>query len=586
MDTLAPADSFLFEGFRLDRGGGGLFRRDERGSFVPVSIGSRALDILGCLLERPGTLVSKDVIVDAVWPGLAVEPNNLTVQISALRRILDPAGSRTSCIQTVPGRGYRFVGPVTRLAAPTGVPDASASEDVPSPPGVIAEAAAPKRRFTAAAIGAGVVVLLATLAAGFGWMLHDQVPPRPAAYSPQDRRQSVIVLPFENSSGDPAQDSVAAGVTRDVTYRIVQDQTVPIVPAANDAAYRGKALDLRAIGRDHDVYFVLTGNAHRLDGRLIVAATLYQIYDERPVWSKQFDRPDRPDEWSRITHEIANGFAVSTIDAEAARAMREHPNDLDKRDLMFAASGTSLSSQTKENDLARIALMDRALALDPNYLWALRMDARMHADLVGNGFSSDRDADVAYAMKLLDRALQVAPNDVETLAQKSAILLRTGGSMEEAEALVRKVIELRPMWGFRYNDLGIILMIKGHHKEALENFMKAKQLAAGDDSVAAIDSNLAFALLANDRFPEAIAQAHLAIPEFSAAEGMGAEFPWLALIAAESASGQDAEAHADLQTFLATARTWRTIAAIQKRPSFAANPKLLDGLRRAGMPEQ
>src|SRR5580700_2992398 len=112
MDTLAPADSFLFEEFRLDRGGGGLFRRDERGSFVPVSIGSRALDILGCLLERPGTLVSKDVIVDAVWPGLAVEPNNLTVQISALRRILDPAGSRTSCIQTVPGRGYRFVGPV------------------------------------------------------------------------------------------------------------------------------------------------------------------------------------------------------------------------------------------------------------------------------------------------------------------------------------------------------------------------------------------------------------------------------------------------------------------------------------------
>jgi tetratricopeptide (TPR) repeat protein len=202
------------------------------------------------------------------------------------------------------------------------------------------------------------------------------------------------------------------------------------------------------------------------------------------------------------------------------------------------------------------------------------------------GYSSHRDEDVAYAMKLLDRALQLAPNDVDTLAQKSAILLRTQGNMDEAEALVRKVIELRPLWGFRYNDLGSILMIKGHHKEALEDFMKAKQLAAVDDAVNVIDWSLAFALLANDRFPEAIAQAHLAIPEFSAVQGMVTEFPWLALIAAESANGQDAEAHADLQTFLATARTWRTIAAIQKRPSFAANPKLLDGLRRAGMPEQ
>jgi hypothetical protein len=116
--------------------------------------------------------------------------------------------------------------------------------------------------------------------------------------------------------------------------------------------------------------------------------------------------------------------------------------------------------------------------------------------------------------------------------------------------------------------------------------MKAKQLANDGDSVNWIDSNLAFALLANDRFPEAIAQAYLAIPEFSAAEGMVAEVPWLALIAAESANGQDAEAHADLQTFLATARTWRTLAAIQKRRSFAANPKLLEGLRRAGMPER
>jgi DNA-binding winged helix-turn-helix (wHTH) protein/TolB-like protein/Flp pilus assembly protein TadD len=585
MDALSSSDVYLFGPFRFDRRGGVLFRCNDEHQDLPISIGSRALAVLGALVDRPGDLVSKDEIMRIVWPGTVVEEGNLAVQISTLRRILDAGSEGASCIQTVSGRGYRFVPRVTRHEEES---EASASEDAPSPPGVVAEAAAPKRRFAAAAIGAGAVVLLAILTAGFEWTLHDQAPPRPAAYSPQDRRQSVIVLPFENSSGDPAQDSVAAGVTRDVMDKIAEQEgnTVPLVPAAAAAAYRGKTHDLRGTGRDHDVHFALTGNARRQDGRLIVAATLYQIYDERPVWSKQFDRPDGPYEWSRIINEIANGFDLATMDAEAARAMREHPNDLDKRDLMFAASGTSLTFITKENELARIALMDRALALDPNYLWALQMDARAHADLVVEGFSSDRDADVAYAMKLLDRALQLAPNDVNTLAQKSAILLRTQGNMDEAEALVRKVIELRPTWGFRYNDLGTILMIKGHHKEALEDFMKAKQLAAVDDAVNVIDWSLAFALLANDRFPEAIAQARLAISESSAAQGMVAEFPWLALIAAESANGQDAKAHADLQTFLATARTWRTMAAIQKRPSFAANPKLLDGLRRAGVPEQ
>ena len=593
MDALSSSDVFLFGPFRFDRRGGVLLRCNDEGRYLPVGIGSRAFAVLGILIARPGDLVSRDEIMRAAWPGTVVEEGNLAVQISALRRILDAGTQGESCIQTVSGRGYRFVPRVTRheegSVAATSVPAADPteplSETAPSPPGVIAAAPPPKRRFTAASIRAGAVVLLAVLAAGLGWMLHEQAPPRPAAYSPQDRRQSVIVLPFENSSGDAAQDSVAAGVSRDVTDKIAEQEhsTVPLVPAA---AYQGKPLDLREIGRDYDVHFALTGSARRQDGRLTVAATLYQIYDGRPVWSKQFDHPDRPYEWSRIIKEIANGFDLATMDAEAARAMREQPNDLDKRDLMFAALGTSLTSITKENELASIALMDRALALDPNYLWALQMDARMHANLVSAGFSSHRDEDVAYAMKLLDRALQLAPNDVDTLAQKSAVLLRTQGNMDEAEALVRKVIEFRPTWGFRYNDLGSILMIKGHHKEALENFMKAKQLAAVDDSVNVIDSNLAFALLANDRFPEAIAQARLAIPEFSAAQGMLAEFPWLALIATESANGQDTEAHADLQTFLATARTWRTMAAIQKRPSFAANPKLLDGLRRAGVPEQ
>jgi DNA-binding winged helix-turn-helix (wHTH) protein len=114
MEALAAGDVFLFDSFRLDRRGCGLSRRDERGDFVPMAIGSRALDVLGVLVERSGDLVSRDAIMTAVWPATVVEDANLNMQIAALRRVLDDGRAEGSCIQTVPGRGYRFVTPVTR----------------------------------------------------------------------------------------------------------------------------------------------------------------------------------------------------------------------------------------------------------------------------------------------------------------------------------------------------------------------------------------------------------------------------------------------------------------------------------------
>jgi DNA-binding winged helix-turn-helix (wHTH) protein len=102
----ARADIFEFEEFRLDRQGDGLCRRDESGVFVLVPIGARALDVLSVLVERPGELVTKEEIMAAVWRRSVVENANLTVQIAALRRVLDRGRGEGSCIQTVAVRGY------------------------------------------------------------------------------------------------------------------------------------------------------------------------------------------------------------------------------------------------------------------------------------------------------------------------------------------------------------------------------------------------------------------------------------------------------------------------------------------------
>jgi adenylate cyclase len=143
MEAFASSEVFLFEEFRLDRRGGGLLRRDDSGAFTPVTIGSRGLDILGVLIARAGEVVSKDEIIAAVWPGTIVEDSNLTVQISALRRVLDRGRERASCVQTVPGHGYRFVAPVTRAAA--------AGPSLPSPTSSRAIANRPRWRVLSAA---------------------------------------------------------------------------------------------------------------------------------------------------------------------------------------------------------------------------------------------------------------------------------------------------------------------------------------------------------------------------------------------------------------------------------------------------
>jgi DNA-binding winged helix-turn-helix (wHTH) protein len=110
-DPVSSTDIFLFERFRFNRRAGGLICLDND---AEVAVGSRALDVLSVLIERAGDLVSKDEIMDAVWQETVVEDANLTVQISALRRVLDLRRSEGSCIQTVAMRGYRFVAAVTR----------------------------------------------------------------------------------------------------------------------------------------------------------------------------------------------------------------------------------------------------------------------------------------------------------------------------------------------------------------------------------------------------------------------------------------------------------------------------------------
>jgi DNA-binding winged helix-turn-helix (wHTH) protein len=241
--ALATTDIFLFEEFRLDRQGEGLSRRNERGVFVPMPIGLRALDVLGVLVERSGDLVTKEQIMAAVWGQAVVESANLTVQISGLRRVLDGGRAEGSCIQTVAARGYRFVAPVTRVGGLT--PDVSGDRAARDDTRVtrdhttafaaeyasqakttvnlrapsMSPAVLQRRHNALAAIAATAAAALAVTAiVWWVWLAPTSSPApgarAPVAWSASAPRLSIVVLPFRNLGDDPDQQYLPTGSAR------------------------------------------------------------------------------------------------------------------------------------------------------------------------------------------------------------------------------------------------------------------------------------------------------------------------------------------------------------------------------------
>ena len=229
MHALGSSEVSQFEEFRLDRRGGGLFRRDDSGVFAPVAIGSRGLDILGVLIERAGEVVSKDEIIAAVWPGTVVEDSNLTVQISVLRRVLDRGRPNGRCIQTVPGRGYRFVAAVTHAAAePPSIASPMQPEAVADVPELSTLTIVPRRKRVSAIGIATIVGAVVVLVVGAWWLGSDSkffsAPEIVAAGSvPQPfvaPRLSIVVLPFANLSDNPERQYFADGIAEPITAPI------------------------------------------------------------------------------------------------------------------------------------------------------------------------------------------------------------------------------------------------------------------------------------------------------------------------------------------------------------------------------
>jgi adenylate cyclase len=493
-------------------------RRGREGFFVPVAIGARALDVLGVLIERPGVLVSKDEIMGAVWPHAAVENANLTIQISALRRVIDRARSEGSCIQTVAAQGYRFVVPVTRVERASSIKSlapAKAIADVP----VVSTSLPTAHRRRIGRVGTAMIVAATILVAIAVWWLQ----PTPISSSAPSTanalvswptstpRLSIVVLPFANLGEDREQQYLADAIADDVTSDLSRIADLFVISRNTAFTYRNKPVDTRQIGRELGVRYVLQGSVRRSGNQLRVDTQLIDAETDAHLWAERFDG-DAGDLFAvqnEITSRIAVALNAKLVGAEAGRQM-EPPDALN---YLMRGRAALWKSPTPESYAEAIGFFERALALEPGSVEALsRLAGTLSARAIFK-FTDSAAADIARAGSLVGQALVASPlsptahyakgqllyaqhrcdeaipefETVIAFSRNSAwAIAQLGcckfwvGSTDEAIPLLEQAVRLSPrdpQIGYLTVRLGLVHLLLSHTDEAITWLKKARSTA-------------------------------------------------------------------------------------------------------------
>jgi TolB-like protein/DNA-binding winged helix-turn-helix (wHTH) protein/Flp pilus assembly protein TadD len=604
MDRLDAADVFLFEGFRFDRGSGDLFRLDKAGVAAPVPIGSRALRLLGLLVERPGELISKDAIMEAVWPRMVVEEGNLTVQISALRRILDQDRDQGSCIQTVPGRGYRFVAPITPVecaASPASAPSSGdgsdgliAENEQAQGPGLlqqigdIAPTSKPRGRHPlrggVMAVVIGALVLVAAGVAG-NWR---SLWPGDARLAP---RLSIVVLPFANLGNDPEQQYFVDGITDDVTTDLSRISGSFVIARHTAFTYKGKPVDVTQIGRELGVRCVIEGSVRRSGNLVQINVQLIDAETGAHLWADRFetDRTNLAEAQNEITGRLARTLNVELIEAASRRIEREKVADPDARDFAMRAWARllrgPLSAATTQEALQ---YAERALEIDPGLVEAKLGIAAMLDGRLTNGWSSSVEEDQARAERLLQEVLEDDPNNPRAHITLG-VLRRFQNRLGEARIELETAIALDRNHTVAFRNLGITLIQMGKPEEAIPYIEKSIRLSPHDPSIVANYSSLGECHLFLGHLDQAIELLRKARAANPPAYGT-----LLILAGALGLRGDLHEARAEiaeaskLKPEVNSLAAWRAYAPwIANPPYWALRETTVNvGLRRAGFPDK
>ena len=506
--------------FRLDTAAEILFRDAE-----PIGLGQRAIALLRALVERAGLPVSKDVLIEVAWPGLAVEESNLTVQIAALRRAFTEEPGGEHWIETLPRRGYRYIGPVTA------VEDKAAATIVPAAP-VLA------------------------------------LPAKP----------SIAVLPFQNLSGDPEQEYFADGVVEDIVTGLSRIKWLFVIARNSSFYYKGRAVDVTQVGRELGVRYVLEGSVRKAGERVRVSAQLLEAETGINLWAERYDRKldDIFSLQDDISLSVVGAIEPSLRDAEIERVKRKRPDNLDAYDLVLRALPHVCAAMADEAARA-LPFLDRALALEADYAAAHGYLAWSHQTLVRGGL---RDENRVPAIEHARAALAYGRDDATALSLGAFVIALMGHDRVTAIGAFERALALSPSSSHALLFGSLALAYAGEAERAIEWAQGALRVSPFDRLSYIPYQALAAGNFRRGRYEEAADAARCGVQS-----NPGLSVPFGMLAASLAKLGRLDEAHAAAMRLLELQPSFSVsgyFAAIAVAPALAE--PLADAWREVGLP--
>jgi TolB-like protein/Tfp pilus assembly protein PilF len=479
---------FLFDDYVLD-----IDRRELRRDSEPVAVEPQVFDLLIYLVQNRVRVVSKDDLIASVWGGRIVSESTLTSRINATRTAVGDSGKDQRLIRTIARKGFRFIGVVREGS------DGAEPARVPAPPDDI-----------------------------------DLQSPSPL---PLPDRPTIAVLPFTNMSGDPEQEYFSDGISEDIITALSGLRWFLVIARNSSFIYKGKAVHMKQVAEELGVGYVLEGSVRKSGDQVRITAQLNDVSTGSHIWAEHFDRnlTDVFAVQDEITESIVAAIEPQLYAAEDFRARRKPPGSLDAWDLVMRALSHYWRVTRQDNVVAQ-ALLEKAIAIDPNYGQALGVLATSYTFSAHMGW-----ADMATVIPIAERAALAAvladsedPWAHNALGSVYLFTRRFDDSLSEFEL----ALQLNPSFSLAQAYYGLALSYCGHWEEGDLAARRALRLSPRDPFSAIYCGIAAYAQFIGRNYDEAMRYSREALRQRSDFVGAHRVLTAAAGMAAQAEAGR------------------------------------------------
>jgi DNA-binding winged helix-turn-helix (wHTH) protein/TolB-like protein/Tfp pilus assembly protein PilF len=476
---------------------------------APIPLTPKVFDLLLLLMRNLGNVLSKDEIMSKLWPDTIVEENNLTVNMSALRKALNDDSSQPQYIETIPRRGYRFMAEVREVNAGA-APSARTTE-----PGSIIDASLTSTERDVAALSALGAV------SNFDWMKRHKFAlsaltivflaltgmSLSSLFKSERAIESLAVLPFVNGSAEPQAEYLSDGITESLVNKLSQLPGLRVKAHSTILRYKGRNLNPPEIGRDLGVQAVLTGTVTQRGNSLVVQAEMVRVSDGAQIWGEHYSR--EPADILAVQEEVARRIAdashLKLTGAQQQHLARRYTENIEAYNLYLKGRYHERHFTSDQVKLG-IDYFRKAIEKDPGYALAYAGLADSYVALGAYYVLPPAEA-FAEARQAATRAVDLDQTLSEAYVSLAMVQYCYDWDWLNYEKNSRRAGELNPNDAKNYYVHSEYLAAIGHFEEAIAGAKRARELESPLD----VDTNLGWILYLARRYDEAIEQYQKAV---------------------------------------------------------------------------